>query len=308
MGGRALRITILGAGALGTFLGAVLGTVHEVTLVSRNREHVIIARDRGVRVEGRTELTTRVHAVTSAADAPPADLYVVTTKAYDTRVIAAEAANGMPDGATVLTLQNGLGNVAVLEEMLPNAVILGGATSHGVTFVEPGVVRHAGDGFLRVGSPQGDETAADRAAGVFVGAGLACDVTDDLESELWAKVVVNVGINPATAITGLPNGALLKIPELAALMARASAEAADVARAIGVQLPLDDLVARTRWVAEHTATNKSSMLQDIERGRRTEIDALSGVVVRAAADAGVDAPVNATLVALVKGIEASTRF
>ncbi len=303
-----MKIVILGAGALGSFLGGVLAQAHEVTLVTRNREHAIMCREHGLIVEGRTEVRAKVHAVAHASDAPPADMYLVTAKAYDTAQIAAEAAPTIPDGATVLTLQNGLGNTQILQRSIPHAVILGGATSHGVTFLEPGRVRHAGDGYLRVGSPEGDETAAERAAGAFVGAGLACDVVDDLDAELWAKVIVNVGINPATAITALPNGALLKLAPLRDLLERASAEAVTVARAAGINLPPDDLVARTRWVAEHTADNKSSMLQDVERGRPTEIGSLSGAIVQVARDMGMDAPVNATLYALVKGIEASTRI
>ena len=148
--------------------------------------------------------------------------------------------------------------------------------------------------------------AAEEAAGTLAVQDLEPEVVDEVEGELWAKVVVNAGINPVTAITGLPNGALLRFPFLTSLMMRACEEVVDVAKAAGVRLPDDDLFLRARRVAELTAANKSSMLQDVERARRTEIDAICGEVVRRGRAAAVDTPVNETLLALVKGVEATT--
>ena len=265
-----------------------------------------VVRRQGLLVTGRTELHARPAALTDLRQAPTPDLLVVTTKAYDTARAAAAAENARVVGPAtrVLTLQNGLGNAEALHARFGDRVLVG-VTSHGVTFVEPGHVRHAGLGYLRLGSPYG--APVDDVVEAFAACGLGAERAADVWGEVWAKVVVNVAINPATAITSLPNGALLQARELAEVMERAAEEAVAVAEAAGVRLPPDDLVARARQVAERTAENRSSMLQDVERGRRTEIDAICGEIVARGLARGIDTPVNMTLTALVKGIEESTR-
>ncbi len=301
-----MKIVVLGAGALGSLLGAFLSRAHDVTLVAR-RDHAEAVNRAGLAVEGRTTSIARVAAVTDVASAPIPDLVLVTVKSYDTAAAATDAARLLGPSTLVLTLQNGLGNVEALAARVPAPRLLAGATTIGATLLEPGRVRHAGTGYLRLGSPSGNREAAARACAALSVAGLSPEVVDEVEGEIWAKVVVNAAINPATAITGLSNGALLEIPALKDLLARAAEEAIEVARAEGVALPPDDLVVRALRVAELTAPNKSSMLQDVERGRRTEVDAISGEVVRRGVAVGVDTPVNRTLWALVKGIESTTQ-
>jgi 2-dehydropantoate 2-reductase len=235
------------------------------------------------------------------------DVLLLTVKAYDTRRALRDAAPLVGQRTSLVSLQNGLGNVEAAAEAFDERRVFAGVTTHGVTFVEPGHVRHAGTGYFLVGSPYGEHERAEALVDLFREAGLDAARSSRIAGELWAKVVVNAGINPLTAITGLPNGALLQVPALRELMQRTAEEVVDVARAEGVALPEDDLVARARRVAELTAANKSSMLQDVERGRRTEIDAICGEVVERGLRRGVDTPVNLTLRALVKGIEESTR-
>lgn len=300
-----MKIVVLGAGAIGSWLGAVLATRHDVTLVGRD-PHMEVVRRVGLEVQGQTTLLAKPAALTDVKQAPTPDLLVVTTKAYDTAAAAraAEAANVVGPKTRVLTLQNGLGNAEALHARF-GARVLVGVTTHGVTFVEPGLVKHAGLGYLRLGSPWG--APVDDVVEAFASCGLNAERTKDAWGEVWAKVVVNVAINPACAITGLPNGALLQARDLAETMERAAEEAIAVAEAAGVLLPVDDLVERARDVARRTADNKCSMLQDVERGRRTEIDALCGEVVKFGREHAVPTPVNATLLALVHGIERTLR-
>jgi 2-dehydropantoate 2-reductase len=302
------RVVVFGAGAVGSWIGALLSSAgHDVTLVARE-EHATVVNARGIEVEGATPLRARPRAVTRARDAPAQpDLLLLTVKAYDTRRAAAEMRPLVGPGTDVVSLQNGLGNVEILAEAFDERQLLAGVTTHGVTFLEPGRVRHAGTGYFLVGSPFREDARAERLAALLRGAGLDAHSTPRIAGELWAKVVVNAAINPLTAITGLRNGALLEVAALRETMARAAEEGIDVARAEGAPLPEDDLFARARRVAELTASNKSSMLQDVERGRPTEVDAICGEIVRRGAKHGIDAPVNLTLRALVKGIEESTR-
>lgn len=302
-----MRVVVLGAGAMGSWMGALLQKAgHDVTLVGRGEHMAMVAAD-GLRVTGKTELHVRPRAVVRASEAPTPDLLLVTVKAYDTQRALLEAAPLLGQRTSILSLQNGLGNVERIAERVDDRQVFAGVTTHGVTYVEPGHVRHAGVGYFRVGSPHNEHAKAREIAAILAATGLEVEHTDAIVGEIWAKVVVNASINPLTAITGLPNGALLQVAPLRELMQRTVEEAVDVARAENAPLPDDDLLLRARRVAELTATNKSSMLQDVERGRATEIDAICGEIVQRGLRHGIDTPVNMTLRALVKGIEESTR-
>ena len=297
----------MGAGAMGSWMGALLAKAgHDVTLVGR-KDHVAVVNAQGLRVSGRTELQVVVPAVERAADAPVPDVLLLAVKSYDTLRALQEARALLGQRTRVVSAQNGLGNLERVAEATDERLVFAAVTTHGVTFVEPGHVRHAGVGYFRVGSPFNEHAGARELAALFQGAGLEAEFTDRILGEVWAKVVVNASINPLTAITGLHNGALLELAPLRELMQRVVEEAVDVARAEGAPLPDDDLLLRARRVAELTAQNKSSMLQDVERGRRTEIDQLCGEIVARGVRHSVDTPVNMTLRALVKGIEETTR-
>jgi 2-dehydropantoate 2-reductase len=134
-------------------------------------------------------------------------------------------------------------------------------------------------------------------------AGLETEISATVEGLIWDKLLVNVGINALTAITGLRNGELLAHEELAELLAEAVTEGARVAGAKGIRLNLPDPVAHAREVCAATGKNQSSMLQDILKGRPTEIDMINGAVLREGAARGIAAPVNGVLTRLVKFFE-----
>lgn len=302
-----MKVVVLGAGAMGSWAGALLAHAgHDVTLVAR-QDHAAVVAAKGLTVSGKTDLLAYPRAVTRAADAPVPDLLLVSVKAYDTERALQDARTLLGQRTSVVSLQNGLGNVERIADAADERQVFAAVTTHGVTYVEPGHVHHAGVGYFRLGSPFNEHARARVLAGVFRDAGLDAEFHERIAGEIWAKVVVNAAINPLTAVTGLTNGALLHVPALRELMQRAAEEAVDVARAEGAPLPEGDMLERARRVAELTAKNKSSMLQDVERGRPTEIDAICGEIVQRGLRHGIDAPVNMTLRALVKGIEESTR-
>lgn len=303
-----MKVVVFGAGALGSLVGGLLSQHHDVTLLGR-KPHVEAVRAQGLRITGATQLVARPRVALSAGEADTPDLLLLTTKAYDTARALRDARPLLGPHTAALSLQNGLGNLEAMRAVVGDGLALGGVTTHGVTFVEPGHIHHAGVGYTKVGgvSPASRPLAAQVAEALTL-AGMATEATERIEAEVWAKAILNAGINPLTAITGLPNGQLLAQPGLKDLMERTVAEARDVALAAGVALPNADLVERARTVARLTADNKSSMLQDVERGRRTEIDSVCGAIVAAARQAGTEAPLNAALLALVKGIESTTRL
>jgi 2-dehydropantoate 2-reductase len=292
-----VRFLIFGAGAMGSFVGGLLARSHDVTLVGRH-DHVEAIRRHGLRVTGRTELEIRVRAVEEVAQAEPADVVVVTVKSYDTRA-AVDALEPFWEHATFLSLQNGLGNVELLAERAER--VLGGVTYSGVTFVAPGRIEHAGTGDTVLGPYRGTSLAdTDRLGALFRESGIETSVTESIETTLWRKAVVNACFNPLTGLLEVRSGALARSGSLSACSTLIVSEAVAVARACGVALDEGELLERVRAVSHATARNKSSMLQDMQKGRRTEIDAINGAIARRGAERGIDCPANRVLTLLVK--------
>ena len=291
-----MHVVVFGAGSLGSLVGGLLARTHEVTLVGRG-EHVRAVRADRLRVTGEYDLTVHPGARTD----PPAsaDLVLVTVKAFDTAG-AADALADMDEAGAVLSLQNGMGNEETLAAALPWPV-LAGTTDFGAERTAPGVVRCNGVGEVVLGPPEGGESAAaERAGEAFREAGLDTTVAGDMPRRLWTKLAVNAGINPVTALARVDNGAVLAEP-LAGTARAAARETAEVAAAAGIDLDPGEAVAAMEGVARDTAENISSMRQDVEAGRRTEVDAINGYVL---GQAEQPVPVNRTLAALVGGWEA----
>jgi 2-dehydropantoate 2-reductase len=296
-----VRILVFGAGAMGSFLAALLCARHEVVAVARG-DHVAAIRARGLHVSGLTERVARFTAVTEVPPQAP-EIAFVTVKSYDTADAAAAMKHIRPP--IVASMQNGLDNATKLERVAEDVVVV--LTSHGVTYAGPGTVRHAGRGRTVVGLWRGREAAADLVARILGDVGLAVERTRDLRRELWLKAAVNAGINPLTAIHRVPNGRLLEVPEWDRDLREAAREVARVAATAGVDLPEDVAESRAVEVARETAGNRSSMLQDVERGRRTEVESITGAVLAQARAAGIAAPVIARLHGRILGLEESAR-
>ena len=284
-----MRIHVLGTGALACFFGARLSRVAEVTLVGTWTEGIDAIAKGGIIVDtpGTEEVFT-AKAVRLGTPLDAGDLVLVLVKAWQTDRVAREVPALTARDGHVLTIQNGLGNV---EKLGPRALL--GVTEQGATLVAPGRVRPAGDGPTHIAGPES-------LAAVFRAAGLDARAVDpDRGASLaWGKLAVNAGINALTAILRVPNGRLLERPEALTLLESAANEVAAVAHAKGVELPFPDAAAEARRVAGATASNLSSMLQDVLRGAPTEIDAINGAVVREGARLGVPTPANETLLRL----------
>jgi 2-dehydropantoate 2-reductase len=291
-----MEVVVVGAGSLGSLLGALLARRHEVTLVGREAGVAAIRAD-GLAVEGVESFAVRP-ATTTDWDGR-ADLAVVAVKAYDTAGAVETLSAGIAEA--VLSLQNGMGNEATLADRL-DAPVVAGATTLGATLEAPGRVAWRGRGQVTVGPWTADAARAARLAGAaFRTAGVPTAVTDGIRERLWVKLAVNAAINPLTALTGTRNGAIADRP-LAPVAAAAAREVAEVARRAGVDLADDRAVDAVREVARATADNRSSMARDVATGRRTEVDAINGYVVERASDRDA-VPVNATLAALVRARE-----
>lgn len=301
-----MKIVVIGAGAMGSLFGGLLAEQdNDVTLLDIWPEHVHAINTKGLQIEREGDLrTVKVHAAATPETIGKADLAIVFVKSTQTAQAAQTAAKLISATGMVLTLQNGMGNADILTETLGGGRVLAGTTAHGATLLEPGMIRHAGSGVTTIGLWQeADSTKAQAAADLFNGAGIETIVAADVRPLIWEKLLINVGINAITALTGIKNGQIIDFPAARRLSAMAVQEAVEVARGRGICVR-DDAVDHVLAVARATAANRSSMGQDVDNRRQTEIDAINGAVVKYAQNAGLKVPVNETLTLLVETLQA----
>jgi 2-dehydropantoate 2-reductase len=301
------RIAVLGAGAVGGFYGGMLARAGaQVTLIGRPAQAEAIGRD-GLVVHwvDRSE-TLRVGAAADPAAAAGADVVLVCVKSPDTEAAAHALQPHLGPDTAVLSLQNGIDNGRRLRTVLPQPVFAT-VVYVGAVNVAPGVVRHTGRGDLVLGplaqDLARDPTLLDRArslAAMFEAAGIPCVVSATIEADLWRKLTINCVYNALSALGQADYGRILAHGPARALIPRIVAECVAVAQADGIALDGPALLAAALGVGEALRTQVSSTAQDVQRGRRTEIDALNGYVAERAEVLGVPAPVNRTLHALVR--------
>lgn len=300
-----MKIAVVGPGAMGTLFGVFLARAgHEVIMIDKDPERAAALTAKGFFVEGISgELSLNLPVSVDPAEVGKCELVLVCVKAYDTAQAAAKLGPLLAPETVVLTMQNGLGNAQTLATAVGAERVLAGSTAQGANVVEPGHVIHAGTGETLIGELSGPATHQVRElARMLSAAGIPTAPSDDVTGLLWGKLIVNVGINPLTALLRVPNGVLLERPETRQLMAMAVEEAVSVARGLGVQLPFPDPLAKVEDVARRTGQNKSSMYQDVASGRRTEIDFICGAVVREAEKLSIPVPVNRALTLLMRSL------
>lgn len=308
-----MKIGVVGPGAMGCLLAGKLAlSGNEVILLDHSKERAETINRRGLFIEtGPAVEKVRVPATLDPQALSTAECICICVKAYDTRTVA-EALHPLPRGPFFLTLQNGVGNVETLGRFLPQAKIIGGITSHGATDLGSGRVRHAGQGDTFIGygyprsrkDPQADPFLC-RLQEVLGQAGFPTRTVADIRHLIWSKLLINVGINALTALTGLRNGRLLDYPGTRRLLEAAVEEGLQVGRKKGIAFVYPHPVDQVKKVCRRTEANISSMLQDVLKKRRTEVAFINGVIVREGRRLGLPVPVNTLLTALVQTIESS---
>ncbi len=291
-------ILILGTGALATLFAARFAAADiSVTMLGTWPEGLAALNEKGARVDGEDRVY-RIHATDNPAECKGMHFALVLVKAWQTELAARQLADCLAEDGIALTLQNGLGNDTVLASALGQPRVARGVTTLGATLLAPGLVRLGGEGPVSLES----HSRLGPLAGMLRRAGLVVDIVNDVRSLVWGKLVVSSAINPLTALLRVKNGELLEHPSARALMGELARETAAVAKTLGVALPFPGPERAVEEVAQRTAGNQSSMLQDILRGAPTEIDAINGAVVRLAEEGNLQVPVNRTVWSLVKAI------
>jgi 2-dehydropantoate 2-reductase len=302
-----VRACVVGAGAIGSLFAAHLATIGEVVVLTRRDDHARALNREGLRVSGRHDFTARVTAAADPRDLPDFDVGIVATKATGLED-AAESLAGRFPGATMMTVQNGLGAEEAMRRhgrwQLVSAVTFMSGTKHSDTHVE-----YILDTPTWLG-PYGD-TPFERVqeiAQALVDSGLKAEALPDLLPAQWSKLIFNATVNGVSALTGLPHDAHFAAEradsDLGHLVHELVDEGKRVAAAAGVELH-DDPWEMNVLATKRGSAHYPSMLEDVEARRPTEVELINGALVREAARCGVDAPLHTALYRLVKARETS---
>ena len=301
-----MRILIAGTGGVGGFFGAALARAgHDVTFLARGQNLAALRRS-GLTVESVDGdfHVSRITAVDDVADLEPFGLVLFTVKSYDTAAVARQIAAVVREDTVVLSLQNGVENESLLASVLGLPPLMGAMTEIGAELVAPGVVRHVAEGTIFVGEPTGHESPRGRnLATLFTEGGVRHRFTREITAQLWGKLMWNASHNAVTAITHTTAGAAARLPASADVLRDAMHEVVAVARAQGILLDPARIETTITFSRDHLHALRTSMLQDLERGRRLEYDAINGAVIRFGEAVGVPTPVNRTLFGLLAALD-----
>ncbi len=298
-----MRVVVLGTGALGCLFAAHLAAQAEVWMLGTWTEGLAAVEREGICVqEAERTWQARVGTCSDPAAVPPAEVALLLVKSYQTERAAAWAARCLANGlGLAISLQNGLDNGRKLATAVGEGRSSIGVTFEGATLLGPGRVRHAGHGPTLIGESAATAPDAAGLVALLRRSGFDAQPTAAIEAVAWGKALVNAAINPLTALLRVSNGELLANADRRSLLATLAQETAAVASARGLTLPFSDPVARVQQVCRATALNHSSMLQDVERGRPTEIDSINGIIVSEGKRLNVPTPGNETVWRLVRG-------
>ena len=291
-------LLIVGTGAMALLFGSRLAAAGvNLTFMGTWQEGLAAMKNVGIKVVRESEETFQVpRVVDQLSDIPECRLALVLVKSWQTERVAGQLKEILSPDGLALTLQNGLGNLEILTDYLGPDRSAQGVTTYGATLLGPGLVRPAGEGLISLQ----DHPRLIEMVSLLRKAGLAVQQVPDLSSLVWGKLIINVAINPLTALLGVQNGKLLDSGSARSIMGKAANEAAKVAQKMGIKTEFKDPAQAAEAVAQATAENYSSMLQDINRGAPTEIDVLCGSVSRMGELQQVPTPVNDLLWSLIK--------
>ncbi len=303
-----MRILILGAGALGSLIGAGLHRYgYPVVLYSTNRAHISAISDKGLVLEKLSGEEVVLHPPACAdIDELPwiPELVLTLVKSRNTTDAVRYALPACSINTSFLTLQNGIGNAEAIRHLVGGDRVLAGTTAQGATLVGPGRVRHGGQGPTHIGRPGANaDDLALQTAKILDSAGFPCQTTNEVDHLIWKKLLVNVGINAITAVARVPNGWIADNPSAGELAEQAVVEAREVAARYGFSFA-GEVAQEVLQVADRTRSNHSSMYQDVAAGKPSEIEAINGAVEKMARACDMQVPVNWALTRLIRLMDA----
>jgi 2-dehydropantoate 2-reductase len=295
------KILIVGTGALATLFAARLAQAgHPITMLGTWKAGLDALNTHGARLidANGNEHQFKVRAIDNPQDCSEITHALILVKAWQTERVASQLKEYLGRDGLAVTLQNGLGNRETLAQSLGLSRVALGTTTTGATLLGPGLAKAGGEGIISIER----HPALGPIEDALKSARFNLNIVEDAKSLIWGKLVINTAINPLTALLRVPNGQLLERPAAREMLKALARETAQVANAERIDLPFPDPAAAAEEVALKTASNHSSMLQDVMRGAPTEIDAICGAVVNIGQSHKIDTPANWACWKLVKAI------
>lgn len=303
-----MKIAVIGAGSIGSlFGGLIVKAGYDVLLIDKHPDRAKIVNENGLKIDGVSgKHLIHIKSVVDSESVGPVDLVMVCVKAYDTYEAVSQHVSLVGENTTVLTLQNGFGNVEQIGKVINPEQIIAGTTAQGGYIIEHGHMHHAGNGATYIGEITGEKTKRiETISKIFHSAGFETHISDNISVLIWTKLVVNVGLNCLTALLRVNNGLTSSLPVLRLVQKDAVDEALAVAEKNGIPLDREKVADHVVKVAQATEKNVSSMLSDVLKKRSTEIDFINGAICKEGERLKVPTPVNRTLTNLVKAVEQS---
>lgn len=300
-----MKITVIGSGAMGCLFGGLLAEAgQQVQLLDIWPEHVQVLNAKGLSIiHDGVERVIKVQATTDSSEIRETDLALIFVKHSQTEEAAKTAVRMLGNTGYILTLQNGMGNAEIIAGTTDSKRVICGTTAQGAMLLGPGQIQHSGTGKTVIGMwGLSRQPIMDVVEKVFSEAKIETSGVDDIKPVIWNKLFANVGINAITALTNIRNGQLLDLESTRHLVESVVTEAVGVARALQISVAGETLT-KVFNIAEATASNRSSMGQDVDAQRGTEIDAINGYIVRRAKELGIKVPVNEALTHLIKTLQ-----
>lgn len=300
-----MKIAIIGAGAMGCLYACLLHPKQEVLLLDISQPAVDAINRNGIlkKEPDNTESVCRVPAALSGTVHEPMDLVIVFVKDTASRAALAGNRELIGENTLLLSLQNGMGNEEVLEEFADRRQVLLGTTKHNCVTLSPGTILHSGSGMTHIGSPCGNMAAAREIEQAFSRCGIQAQACEDVKRLLWEKLFVNMTINPLTALLDAPISVLADSADVQALAYTLLTEAVAVAKADGEEFDLETIYGSLIKTADTLRVGKASMCQDLEHGRKTEIDFINGAVVKLGIRYAIPTPAHEMIVRLIHAKE-----
>lgn len=301
-----MNITVFGAGSIGSlFAGRIAYSGFDVAVVGREPHIAEINRKGLLIIEDQNKFVSHFPAATDfQPDVITPEAVFVTTKAYDNNVVANSMVGKLTDQTPIFVMQNGMGNEEIFQNKFPDNPIFRAITTEAAELIHPGIVKHVSFGKTSFGIVAGHENGyGPKIQDIMKNSGFNTQKTPNIQRKMWQKLLTNAAICPLGALLHVPNGEILRKPSIRQIFDSILKEGLEVA---AHNLPDEDFSQTRKFVLkvlEITKDNKCSMLQDIERGRRTEIDYINGFIVRESNRLGLKAPVNAAITDLVRHLE-----
>lgn len=298
-----MKIAIIGSGAMGSLYGGILAEAgNEVHLIDIFEEHINRINEFGLCIveNGKERYIKNISATKDPNEVGKVDLALVFVKSTITDIAVKGNSKVLDKNTVVLTLQNGLGNIEKINEVVDEDQIIAGTSTNGASMIEPGKINHAGNGGTVIGEIDGKigRRIKDLKNLLDIPKLGPAKVSDNIMGVIWDKLIINAGINPLTAVTGLKNGEILDYEESLSLMERLVGEAIEVASEQDIKLSFKDS-EKVKEVCRGTSANTSSMLSDIKNNRKTEIMNINGAISRIGKDYDIETPVNDVFTNLV---------